>query len=107
MRRVASLGASEKHGCVYAVFVLQRSTLKMINVTKASTNLCNLLDDTAVIHEPVIIMGKHSNAVLLAEDYWNSINEALHLLSVPSMRESISRGMTESIDGCASELYWY
>ena len=89
------------------MFVLQRSTLKIVNVTKASTNLCNLLDDTAVSYEPVIMMGQHRNAVLFAEDYWNSINETLHLLSVPSVRESISRGMTESIDGCASELSWY
>jgi PHD/YefM family antitoxin component YafN of YafNO toxin-antitoxin module len=54
----------------------------------------------------VIISGKDSNAVLLAEDDWILINETLNLLSVPSMRESIAKGMTQSIEKCASELDW-
>ena len=99
VRTVASRKASEKYRCIYVAFVLQGRILKTINVTKASSNLCNVLDDTAVFHEPPIIMGKRSNAVLLADDYCSSINETLHLLSVTSMRESISRGTTESIDG--------
>jgi PHD/YefM family antitoxin component YafN of YafNO toxin-antitoxin module len=42
----------------------------------------------------------------LAEDDWNAINETLHLLSVPGMRELILEGMQESIDGAATELNW-
>jgi PHD/YefM family antitoxin component YafN of YafNO toxin-antitoxin module len=54
----------------------------------------------------VIITGKRGNAVLLAEDDWNAINETLYLLSVPGMRESIIDGMQETLDGCANELDW-
>jgi antitoxin YefM len=54
----------------------------------------------------VVITGKRGNAVLLAEDDWNAINETLHLLSVPGMRESILEGMQESIDSAATELNW-
>ncbi|MDB9949471.1 type II toxin-antitoxin system Phd/YefM family antitoxin [Porticoccaceae bacterium] len=57
-------------------------------------------------HEPVVITGKRGNAVLLAEDDWNAINETLHLLAVPGMRESIIEGMQESIDSAATELNW-
>ena len=77
-----------------------------LNVTEARANLYKLIDDTSVSHEPVIITGKRGNAVLLAEDDWNAINETLHLLSVPGMRESISEGMQEKIDNCAAELEW-
>jgi antitoxin YefM len=77
-----------------------------LNVTEARANLYKLIDDTSVSHEPVVITGKRGNAVLLAEDDWNAINETLHLLSVPGMRESILEGMQESIDKSATELNW-
>ena len=77
-----------------------------LNVTEARANLYKLIDDTTVSHEPVVITGKRGNVVLLAEDDWNAINETLHLLSVPGMRESIVEGMQESIDSAATELNW-
>ncbi|KRO99740.1 MAG: antitoxin [SAR86 cluster bacterium BACL1 MAG-120619-bin26] len=77
-----------------------------MNVTEARANLYKLIDDATVNHEPVVITGKRGNAVLLAEDDWNAINETLHLLSVPGMRESILEGMQESIDSAATELNW-
>ena len=77
-----------------------------LSVTEARANLYKLIDDTSLNHEPVIITGKRGNAVLLAEDDWNAINETLHLLSVPGMRETILAGMQESIDGAATELDW-
>ena len=54
----------------------------------------------------MFITGKRGNAVLLAEDDWNAINETLHLLSVPGMRKSILEGMQEKIGECAAELEW-
>ena len=77
-----------------------------VNVTEARANLYKLIDDTSISHEPVVITGKRGNAVLLAEDDWNSINETLHLLSVPSMRESILSGMQENLDDMSTELEW-
>ena len=68
-----------------------------LNVTEARANLYKLIDDTTVNHEPVVITGKRGNVVLLAEDDWNAINETLHLLSVPGMRESILEGMQEKL----------
>ena len=77
-----------------------------LNVTEARAKLYKLIDEAAVSHKPVIITGKRGNAVLLAEDDWNAINETLYLLSVPGMRESILEGMQETLDNCADELDW-
>ena len=77
-----------------------------LNVTEARAKLYKLIDDTTASHEPVVITGKRGNAVLLAEDDWNAINETLHLLSVPGMRESILEGMQEGIDSAETELNW-
>lgn len=63
--------------------------VRALNAANARANLHKLIEDVKVIREPVIISGKDSNAVLVAEDDWIGINETLNLLSVPSMRESI------------------
>jgi len=77
-----------------------------IKATDARAKLYRLLDEVAETHEPVLITGKRSNAVLLSEDDWRSIQETLHLLSIPGMRESIQEGMETPIDECSERLDW-
>ena len=77
-----------------------------VNVTEARANLYKLIDDASMSHEPVVITGKRGNAVLLAEEDWNSINETLYLVSVPGMRETIIEGMQENLDATSTELEW-
>lgn len=50
-----------------------------------------------------MIAGKRSSAVLLSADDWQLIQKTLYLLSVPGMRESIKKGMTEPLAKCAKE----
>lgn len=77
-----------------------------LNATEARSKLYNLIDETAETHKPIIITGKRKNAVLLAEEDWNSINETLFLLSIPGMRELIREGIAESLDDCEKSLDW-
>lgn len=74
------------------------------NATEARSKLYALIDETTDTHQPIIITGKRGNAVLLAEDDWKAINETLHLLSVPGMRESIQEGMAENLNDCDQKL---
>ncbi|PCJ40656.1 MAG: type II toxin-antitoxin system prevent-host-death family antitoxin [SAR86 cluster bacterium] len=77
-----------------------------LNATEARSKLYTLIDETAETHKPIVITGKRTNAVLLAEDDWNSINETLFLLSIPGMRESIREGMAGNLDDCEKSLDW-
>lgn len=77
-----------------------------IPVTQARSKLYQLVDDTAISHEPVQITGKRSNAVLVSEDDWRSIQETLHLVSIPGMRESIRKGLREPLAKSKTELSW-
>ena len=77
-----------------------------IKATEARAKLYKLLDETAVSHEPIQITGKRSNAVLIAEEDWRSIQETLYLLSVRGMRESILGGLRTPVDKCGKELWW-
>lgn len=80
--------------------------MTILKATEARARLYSLIDETAETHQPIIITGKRTNAVLLSEEDWNAIAETLHLLSAPGMRESIKNGMAEPIDECSTELEW-
>lgn len=77
-----------------------------ITATEARKALYKLVDDVSHSHEPVQITSKRGNAVLVGEDDWRAVQETLHLLSVPGMRESILEGMAEPLDECADKLDW-
>lgn len=77
-----------------------------ITATEARSNLYRLIDETADSHQPITIMGKRNNAVLVSEEDWHAIQETLYLLSVPGMRESIREGMDTPVEECHKELDW-
>ncbi len=77
-----------------------------LDATEARTKLHNLIDEAARTHRPIMSTGKRVNAVLLAEEDWNAINETLHLVSIPGMRESIREGMESNLEDCERELDW-
>ncbi|TAM10667.1 MAG: type II toxin-antitoxin system Phd/YefM family antitoxin [Nevskiaceae bacterium] len=80
--------------------------MTILTASEARANLYRLIDQAAESHEPVLISGKRGNAVLVSEQDWSAVQETLHLLSVPGMRESIKAGMVESVGACSTELKW-
>jgi len=78
--------------------------VKTISATSARSDLYRLIDAALEDHEPVQITGKRGNAVLLAEEDWRAIQETLHLVSIPGMRESILEGMNEPVDRCSCSI---
>jgi antitoxin YefM len=68
-----------------------------LSASEARANLYRLIDQTAESHQPILIAGKRSNAVLLSAEDWQAIQETLYLLSVPGLRESIKKGMAEPL----------
>jgi prevent-host-death family protein len=80
--------------------------MTVIKASEARARLYRLIDEAASSHEPVFITGKRSNAVLVSEEDWRSIQETLYLLSIPGMRESIIEGLKTPVDKCATELDW-
>ena len=78
----------------------------MIPVKEAQQQLQDLIDTVSQSHQPIIIAGQTSNAVLLSETDWASVQETLYLLSIPGMRESIRAGLATPIEECGQELNW-
>jgi antitoxin YefM len=77
-----------------------------IPVTLARSKLYQLVDDASSTHEPVQITGKRSNAVLVSEEDWRSIQETLYLVSIPGMRDSIRKGLQEPLSKASKTLNW-
>ncbi len=80
--------------------------MRTMRVSEARDNLYKLIDDAAQTHEPIMITGKRSNAVMIGEDEWRAMEETLYLLSVPGMRESIVEGMKTPLEKCNKTLKW-
>ena len=77
-----------------------------INASAARAKLYGLIDGVAESHDPIVITGKRHNAVLISEEDWNAINETLHLVGIPGMRDSIVDGMAQPLEECDKELDW-
>ena len=77
-----------------------------MSVSQARASLYRLIDAACESHEPILITGKRGNAVLLSEDDWRSVQETLHLLSIPGMRESIVEGMAEPLESASEDAGW-
>ena len=74
--------------------------------TEARNNLYRLIDQTTLSHEPIVITGKRGNAVLLSEEDWRAVQETMHLLAFPGMRESIREGLATPLEECQDEVEW-
>lgn len=75
-------------------------------VTQARSKLYQLLDEASESHEPIQITGKRTNAVLIAEEDWRSMQETLYLVSIPGMRDSIRKGMAEPLKKASANPGW-
>lgn len=77
-----------------------------ISATEARKSLYSLVDEVALSHDPIQIVGKRHSAVLISEEDWRAIQETLYLVSIPGMRESIREGLETPVNECSKELAW-
>ena len=77
-----------------------------ISASDAGKRLNALIDEVSASHEPVQIAGESANAVLLSASDWRAIQETLHLVAIPGMRESILEGMATPTAELSDEPGW-
>jgi antitoxin YefM len=77
-----------------------------LTASEARSKLYRLMDETAASHQPILITGKRTNAVLVSEEDWRAIQETVYLLSISGMRESIREGLNTPIEECEKDLDW-
>lgn len=80
--------------------------MTVLTASKARASLYRLIDQAAESHQPIVIAGKRTSAVLISEEDWQAIQETMYLLSIPGMRESIREGMAEPLSESPKALDW-
>lgn len=55
--------------------------MRSMTVVEAKNNFEQLLNDTTPLQEPIQIVGSQTNAVLISEEEWQSIQKTLYSLS--------------------------
>lgn len=80
--------------------------MTVLTASAARANLYRLIDQATQSHQPIVIAGKNASAVLVSAEDWAAIQETMHLLSVPGMRESVRKAMAEPLSKSARELKW-
>jgi PHD/YefM family antitoxin component YafN of YafNO toxin-antitoxin module len=79
----------------------------VLTVAKAKETLDTVINNIQNTYEPIIIAGDCCSAVLISEEVWRSIEETMHLYSIPEMKESIIAGIHEKIEDCVPlEKVW-
>lgn len=67
--------------------------MSAINITNAGKELYNLVENVNLYSEPILIVSKKGNAVLVSESDWNAMQETVYLNSIPGMVESMRTGL--------------
>ena len=96
----------ESYVLAYDTDFLKSPMVTLVTASEARASLYRLIDQAAESHQPILISGKRSSAVLVSAEDWQAIQETLYLLAVPGMRESIKKGMTEPMNKSTKVLAW-
>ncbi len=82
--------------------------MESVTIAKARQNLYKLVTNTNQNYQPIQILSKNGNAVLISADDWKAIQETLYLASIPGMNDTIIKGLREPLNQCksADEVDW-
>ncbi len=78
------------------------------NITNARSNLYNLVNMAINDNEPINIVTKNGNAVIISENDYNALLETLYLSNDPKVKKEIIDGKNTQLDKCIneSEIEW-
>jgi len=73
------------------------------SVTNFRKDIFRILENTIKFNEPVNIVTKEGNAVVISEEDYNGLMETLYLSSMPEVKNAIIEGMNTPISECIPE----
>ena len=79
---------------------------KIMSASEVRADIYNLMDETALSHEPILITGKRSNAVMMSYEDYKAIEETLYLNAIPDMATSIQKSMKADDSEFSDTVEW-
>ena len=80
----------------------ETATATSLTASTARIRLSSLIDQVATSHDLVLIEGNHNRALLVSEELWQTLNDALHQDDEPAadpypIRKALTRMATRAI----------
>ena len=72
-------------------------------ITNFRKNIFGMIENTIRYNEPLNILTKDGNAVVISEAEYKSLVETLYLSSVPGMREKLIEGLNTPLEDTVPE----
>lgn len=72
-------------------------------ITNFRKNVYSMVENTIRFNEPVNIITKDGNAVMISEDEYRGLMETLYLTSIPGMKEKLTDGLRTPLSDTISE----
>lgn len=72
-------------------------------ITNFRKNIYGMIENTIRYNEPLNIISKEGNAVVISEEEYNSLIETLYLTSLPGMREKLIDGLNTPLEDTIPE----
>ena len=72
-------------------------------ITNFRKNIYGMIENTIRYNEPLSIISKTGNAVVLSEEEYNSLVETLYLNSIPGMKEKLVEGLNTPLEDTIPE----
>ena len=77
--------------------------MTVTTITNFRKNIYGMIENTVRYNEPLHIISKAGNAVVISEEEYNSIVETLNLNSIPGMKEKLVDGLNTPLDDTVPE----
>ena len=67
-----------------------------------------MVENTVRYNEPISIISRNGNAVIISEEEYNNLMETLYLTSIPGMRDKLVDGLHTPLDETVpeEEVFW-
>ena len=72
-------------------------------ITNFRKNIYGMIERTVRYNEPINILTREGNAVMISEEDYNNLLETLYLNSVPAMHEKLIDGLNTSLEDTVPE----
>ena len=72
--------------------------MKIYNASKARANFFKMIEETVSTNESWLITSNAGNVVIISEDDYNSIQETLHINSVPNLTKNLIKEINEPLE---------
>lgn len=74
-------------------YIQEISVMNSTTITNFRKNIYGMIERTVRYNEPVNILTREGNAVLISEEEYNNLLETLYMNSVPGMHEKLLDGL--------------